>query len=182
MKQLRLWPQSLVGQIIILVAIALFVAQAINFGLLLRERNRVELTSQTAPLVYRVINALDTRPDRVPDRDHPRANQDRDRRNIDFLASRPTLSGKPRPDVAARAGAMFEDIGLTVRTIEAAEDSRIMPLRRWEQIRSRATGEAPRDHRVGRLTLAVEYEPGKWLTTEARIGSRPPRARALLPL
>jgi signal transduction histidine kinase len=174
-KQLRLWPQSLVGQIIILVAIALFVAQAINFGLLLRERNRVELTSQTAPLVYRVINALDTRPDRAPDRDHPRANQDRDRRNIDFLASRPTLSGKPRPDVAARAGAMFDDIGLTVRTIEAAEDSRIMPLRRWEQIRSRATGEAPRDHRVGRLTLAVEYEPGKWLTTEARIGSRPPR-------
>ncbi len=104
MKQLRLWPQSLVGQIIILVAIALFVAQAINFGLLLRERNRVELTSQTAPLVYRVINALDTRPDRAPDRDHPRANQDRDRRNIDFFASRPTLSGKPRPDVAGPRG------------------------------------------------------------------------------
>ena len=117
MKQLRLWPQSLVGQIIILVAIALFVAQAINFGLLLRERNRVELTSQTAPLVYRVINALDTRPDRAPDRDHPRANQDRDRRNIDFLASRPTLSGKPRPDVAARAGAMFDDIGLTAMAL-----------------------------------------------------------------
>ena len=68
MKQLRLWPQSLVGQIIILVAIALFVAQAINFGLLLRERNRVELTSQTAPVVYRVINALDIRPDRRPRR------------------------------------------------------------------------------------------------------------------
>ena len=83
-RRLRLWPQSLVGQIIILVAIALFVAQAINFGLLLRERNRVDLTAQTAPVVYRVINALDMRADRRPDRlDRPlnpdRREEDRER-------------------------------------------------------------------------------------------------------
>src|SRR3546814_14638139 len=30
-RRLRLWPQGVVGQIIILVALALFVAQAINF-------------------------------------------------------------------------------------------------------------------------------------------------------
>ena len=45
MRRLRLWPQSVVGQIIILVALALFVAQAINFTLLLRERQRIELTA-----------------------------------------------------------------------------------------------------------------------------------------
>ena len=61
MRRFRLWPQSLVGQIIVLVAIALFVAQAINFGLLLRERNRLTLTAQTAPGVYRIVDALDSR-------------------------------------------------------------------------------------------------------------------------
>jgi len=174
-KQLRLWPQSLVGQIIILVAIALFVAQAINFGLLLRERNRVELTSQTAPVVYRVINALDIRPDRRPRRGDRGQEEDRDRRNVEFSTTRPVLAGKPRPDVETRAVAMFEDIGLTVHSVIATEDSRIMPQRRWEQIRRRATGEQPGDRRLGRLSLAVEYEPGKWVTAMARIGSRPPR-------
>ena len=94
----RLWPQSLVGQVILLVALALFVAQAINFGLLLRERNRLTLTGQTAPLAYRVVTALDQR-DRAPDRVASR----RDRpewlrpRNVAFLSTPPTLGGKPRP-------------------------------------------------------------------------------------
>lgn len=183
MRRLRLWPQSLVGQIIILIAIALFVAQAINFGLLLRERNRVDLTSQTAPVVYRVINALDARADRRPDRpDRPlepalrEAGRERpDRRNVEFTTTRPVLEGRSRPDVQARAEAMFDDIGLTVHSVAAAEDSRVMPMRRWEQIRSRATGETMRDRRVGRLSLAVEYKPGRWVTTEARIGNRSPR-------
>lgn len=39
-RRLRLWSQSLVGQIILIVALALFVAQAINFTLLFRERDR----------------------------------------------------------------------------------------------------------------------------------------------
>ena len=34
----RLMPRSLTGQIALLVALALFVAQAINFALILRER------------------------------------------------------------------------------------------------------------------------------------------------
>ncbi|MCP1471548.1 signal transduction histidine kinase [Sphingobium sp. OAS761] len=172
----RLWPRSLVGQVILLVAIALFVAQAINFALLLRERNRLELTGQTAPAVYRVVNALDGRADRWPGRTDRRAERDTpDRRAVAFTTARPALGGKGRPDVEARAKAMFEDIGLTVHSVAAAEDSRIMPLRRWERIRSRATGDVPRDRRVGRLRLAVEYEPGKWVTTEARIGNRPAR-------
>jgi len=178
MKKWRLWPQSLVGQIILLVAIALFVAQAINFGLLLRERNQVELTGQTAPLVYRVINALDTRGDRwaaLPERQGNQGHDRGDRRNVEFSTTRPVLDGKVRPDVKARAEGMFDDIGLAVHSVVAAEDSRVMPLRRWERIRNRATGEGLRDRRVGRLRLAVEYEPGKWVTTEARIGNRPPR-------
>ena len=168
MKRLRLWPQSLVGQIIILVALALFVAQAINFALLLRERQRIELTSQTAPGVYRIVDALDNRPDRRGD--------DTDRRGrVRFLAAAPVLQGQPRPDVERRAKAMFDDIGLAVRSIHAVEQSQALPPRRWDNFRRRAAGGRPGNMRMARLAMAVEYEPGKWALTQARIGDRPPR-------
>ncbi|CCW17946.1 hypothetical protein EBBID32_22950 [Sphingobium indicum BiD32] len=163
--RLRLWPQSLVGQIIALVALALFVAQAINFALLYRERTRLELTGQTAPAVYRVVDALDNRPDRpIPPRMRAR-----------FVQGTPSLKGQARPDIEKRAMAMFDDIGLRILSVRVAQDDAVMPMRRWERIRIRANGDAPHDHRVARLTLAAEYEPGKWVVTQARTGDRPQR-------
>ncbi|MDO7835674.1 ATP-binding protein [Sphingobium sp. HBC34] len=171
MKWLRLWPQSLVGQIIALVAIALFVAQAINFGLLLRERQRLELTARTAPAVYRIVDALDNRTERRVER-----SRQRERMRPRFVIGTPSLSGQPRPDIERRATAMFQDIGLRILTVRVVENSEIMPIRRWERIRMRANGDRPHDHRVGLLTLAAEYEPGKWVVAQARSGvDRPPR-------
>lgn len=165
MKRLRVWPQSLVGQIILLVALALFVAQAINFALLYRERMRLELTAQTAPAVYRVVDALDNRPDR-PGPERMRAR---------FVQGAPALQGQPRPDIEQRATVMFDDIGLRILTVRAVQQDRVMPMRRWERLRIRADGERPRDHRVATLTLAAEYETGKWVVAQARTGNRTPR-------
>lgn len=53
----RLLPGSLAGQLALLVAVALFVAQAINFGLLLRERRNFRLEQVTGPVVTRLIDA-----------------------------------------------------------------------------------------------------------------------------
>jgi hypothetical protein len=36
----RIWPRSLAGQMALIIAVALFFAQAINFALLLQERNK----------------------------------------------------------------------------------------------------------------------------------------------
>ena len=177
----RFWPQSLVGQIIIIVAVGLFVAQAINFALLLRERNRVMLTGQTAPAVYRIVNALDTHSDRRRDDEadgSENSGQRRGRnewRTVRFSQARPALGGRPRPDIEKRAADMFADVGLPVLSVEAAEDHQLMPIRRWEVIRMRATGEPIADRRMARLTLAVEYAPGRWVTAQARSGDRPPR-------
>ncbi|MGE4321985.1 MAG: histidine kinase dimerization/phospho-acceptor domain-containing protein, partial [Sphingobium sp.] len=169
MRRVRLWPQSLVGQIIVLVAIALFVAQAINFALLLAERNRLQLTGATAPAVYRIVDALDVRSDRR------RGGHDGAPRRARFVDSRPLLTGAPRPDVEERAAAMFADIGLPVRTIAVTQDSQPLPPRRWDTARSRAGGDEPDRRRVSRLTMAVEYEPGRWVVTEARTVDRTPR-------
>ncbi|MET0248935.1 MAG: ATP-binding protein [Sphingobium sp.] len=169
MRRVRLWPQSLVGQIILLVALALFVAQAINFGLLLRERNRLALTGQTAPAVYRVADALDTNASRRPER------WGGERRRTRFVTGDPGLKGQARPDIEQRAALMFEDIGLRILTVRAVERREVVPIRRREMMRMRANGEPARDRRVGILTLAAEYERGKWVVAQARSGDRPPR-------
>lgn len=55
----RLVPSSLTGQIALLVALALFVAQAINFALILRERRSLRFEQVTAPAITRVVDAAE---------------------------------------------------------------------------------------------------------------------------
>ena len=52
-------PRSLTGQIALLVALALFVAQAINFALILRERRAARFEQLTAPAITRVVDAAE---------------------------------------------------------------------------------------------------------------------------
>ncbi|WP_183955468.1 ATP-binding protein [Sphingobium fontiphilum] len=157
-------PRTLVGQVILLVALALFVAQAINFALLLQERNRLQLTGQTAPAVYRIVDALDARGERE---DEPRRAR--------FVEGAPTLEGEERPDIARRATTMFSDIGLAIHSVRAVEHRRVLPLRRWEKIRMRATGTHENPRRGGSIMLAAEYEKGRWVIAEARLAGPPPR-------
>ena len=171
MRRFRLWPQSLVGQIIVLVAIALFVAQAINFGLLLRERNRLTLTAQTAPGVYRIVDALDSRGEPPARNRPPRAR---------FFDAAPTLTGERRPEVERRALAMFADVGLPMRSVRVVEEDQRPPLRRIDSIRMRAMGDMRGAARGGRLTMAAEYAPGQWVVTQTRAGNRAPRFGAWL--
>ena len=166
MKRLRLWPQSLVGQIIILVAIALFVAQAINFGLLLRERNRMTLTAQTAPGVYRIVDALDSRGE-PPARLRPGRAR--------FFRAPPIPMGEARPEIERRALAMFAEVGFPMRSVQVFEEDRPPPMRRTDSIRMRVMGDMRGEPRGGRLTMAAEYAPGKWVVTQTRAGNRAPR-------
>jgi signal transduction histidine kinase len=166
-RRIRLWPQSLVGQIIILVAIALFVAQAINFGLLLRERNRLTLTAQTAPGVYRIVDALDNRGEPPPAGRPPRAR---------FVDAPPVPKGDRRPEIERRALAMFADVGVPVLSVQVSvEQSQADPMRRWTRARMHAMDGLHGGPRGQRLTMAAQYQQGKWVVTQSRMGDRPPR-------
>ena len=55
----RFFPKSLTGQIALLVGMALFVAQAINFGLLLNERRGARFAQVIAPAVTRLADAAE---------------------------------------------------------------------------------------------------------------------------
>src|SRR3546814_1423768 len=54
----RLWPRSLVGQLVFAVAVTLFVAQAINFALLVRGQRQQFLAHGGGMAVARIIDEI----------------------------------------------------------------------------------------------------------------------------
>ncbi|GGJ52427.1 two-component sensor histidine kinase [Sphingopyxis bauzanensis] len=57
--KLRLWPRSLIGQLVLAVAVMLFVAQAVNFALLVRGQKQQTLAHGGGMAVARIIDAVD---------------------------------------------------------------------------------------------------------------------------
>lgn len=156
----RLYPRSLVGQLILLVSLALFVAQAVNFAFLLLERDRQLLIGATAPAVGRIVDGLDRRPG------GPRP-------RVTFGAAPPPASGERRVDIEQRARDMLNDTGVTALAIHAYADRDPSPPGRFERIRERHDPGRLRSQK--RLTLAVEYARGQWIWTQTHLfggGSR----------
>ena len=157
----RFWPKSLSGQIALLMAIALLIAQAINFALMLRERERLILTQVSAPTIARLIDAVE----------RDRAGQAVERRYHHLpawrgirLTERSVVSAdmRPRRDIVERASAAFEELAIPVLRIEAAEGdirrddrpNRLAQTRRAVIDQDRATApDARRDRAGGAPTL-----------------------------
>src|SRR3546814_10657119 len=97
----------------LLVAIALFVAQAINFGLLLHERQRFRFEQVTAPAITRMTDAIErarTRPDLTFDRGRVR-----------FEPHNPiTTAMQQLPDVEPADPHTLDEAGQTAPPVEAA--------------------------------------------------------------
>ncbi|MBR0551418.1 sensor histidine kinase [Stakelama marina] len=64
------WPRSLPGQLMLLVAILLFVAQAINFALLLNGRRQLRYAQYTVPAINRVVDSMESLRSGQPVVDH----------------------------------------------------------------------------------------------------------------
>ncbi len=56
---MRLWPSTLAGQLALLVALALFIAQGIHAALLIEEREERRLEAISAPSVARIVDVAD---------------------------------------------------------------------------------------------------------------------------
>ncbi len=56
---IRLWPRSLIGQLVLAVAAMLFVAQGINFAMLARGQKQQTLAHGGGMAVARIIDAID---------------------------------------------------------------------------------------------------------------------------
>ncbi len=154
----RLWPRSLPGQIALLVAIALFVAQAVNFALLLRERRAFRFAEVTLPAVTRLVDAAERRA--TP---RPPAAGERDRmRGVRLVTDRvPVPRGEHERDVEKAIRQGFGDAGIAVGRI----DARVRPIDEVEIRARRIAGRrAERLRRLGAiLDVAVEVPGRGWL-------------------
>ncbi|WP_242416681.1 sensor histidine kinase [Sphingomonas panni] len=158
----RLGPTSLPGQIALLVAVALFVAQALNFGLLLRERRAFRFAEITLPAVTRLIDAAERRI--APRPGQPNASP-RDRmRGVRLVTDRaPVMRGDAEGDVEDAIRSGFAEAGIRIGTVAA----HIRPIDEAE-VRARGiTGpRADRLRRMGAVLDASVELPGRgWLVS-----------------
>lgn len=156
MNRIRLWPRSFSGQMALLIAVALFVAQGINFTLLLAERRSSQIDAATGPAVARIADALEReaagRPIRV------------DGGRVQRATASPVLaSGEHRVDVERALVGALAEAGVKAGRVE----TEVRPIRPDDpRLRHLPPRRVERMMRVGgELIIAVE-EPGRgWLVT-----------------
>lgn len=143
----KLWPRSLAAQMAALIAVALFVAQAINFGLALRDRQAFRLAQATRPVATRIADALEREAQGgraiLPDRGRIRR-----------VVSNPIASkaASRRPEIATELRRQLSELGITAGRIDAG----LVP-----RVEGRRHGGRAHDQT---LVIAVE-QPGRgWLT------------------
>ena len=150
----------------LLIALALFVAQAINFGLILRDRIEFRLVQATRPVATRIADALD----REAHAGRPlSANRGRVRRVATDPI--PLSTYERRPEVAAELRRQLADQGLTVGRIDTGlrppTDNAADQIARGDRDDDgkRSLRRGDRDNSA--LMIAVE-QPGRgWLTINA---------------
>lgn len=136
---------SLAQQVMLIVATGLILAQALNFALLLRERQGFGLENAAAPAISRLIDAIEAAEQGLsPER------RGRPRARVRISTSSPVKAGSPRLEsiesiARARIG---EDTQTAVREIRAA----IIPGQRGSEV----------------LAVSVQIESGQWLTARSR--------------
>lgn len=153
---MRAWgPRSLTGQMALLIALALFVAQAINLSVLVRDRTAFRLAQATGPVATRIADALerDQRGERPIEADRGR---------VRLKTADPVRGPERHPEVVSELRRQLAVLGVAHGRIETMESLITASARR---LRSR--GGPDDDGPVTRLIIAVE-QPGRgWLTTLA---------------
>jgi len=150
----RIWPRSLAGQMALLIALALFVAQAINFALLVRERRQFTLSQVTGQLVARFADAADRGGE--PRRLSP------DRGRVRLVPTNPIPAGRPREaDVEAGLRPALAEAGVPVRRIATG----LAPIPPDSPMLRRAPAERARYLResADELSVAIQRPDGGWL-------------------
>ena len=152
----RLLPRSLAGQMALLIAIALFAAQALNFGIAIRDRAQYRLAQATRPAVTRIVDALER------ERSNGRALAP-DRGRVRRVAANPIAPAlERRSEVAEELCGQLTEAGIPFARIDTG-------------IRMTSPDENRDRRRPGSVIVIAIEQPGHgWLTVNAP-WSRPDR-------
>ncbi|TCP36764.1 HAMP domain-containing sensor histidine kinase [Sphingomonas sp. BK235] len=150
------WPRSLAGQMALLVALALFVAQAINLALLLRERSSFRVAQASRPAAFRLADAIDQEASGrriAPDRGRVR------------VAARSPITADmdPQPEMAREIRTQLDEFGVRMRRVEVAiapPGTYKVPLSRFERRMAARHGPEPLPESI---VIAAQQPGGRWL-------------------
>ncbi len=148
------FPRNLSGQLALLLAMALFAAQAINLGLVLRDRAEFRLAQATRPAAIRIADALDRAGERPLSADRGRV-----RRH----AENPIPTALERhPEVASELRRQLAELGVTTGRIDTGV--RLAQDRSPRRARMQGLNAA---RSADTLMIAIEQGDGSWITTNA---------------
>ena len=178
----RFLPKSLAGQMALLIGIALFLAQLVNFALLLNERQKLSLAQSETPAITRFVSAavdianggeVDRRDAvRRPSRRLARFSVDAEPLVLEGAERRETSEARLRQALAA-SGVAVREVRATLgpaRTVafEIADDGARVPPRQWRR----------RDIQL--LHLSAQLPSGEWLNARLITPRRDPILTARL--
>ncbi len=155
----RFLPQSLVGQIALVMAVALLVAQAINFGLILTERQRLSRIQVEGPAISRFLTTAQRLAELDPERRLERMETPRRRGRYLLSDTPPAVSGQRSERLQKRLQETAVENGLQFSAAGAWIDDTVARPRR---IVDQAQIEA-RERRLQTLVFALQYPDGQWL-------------------
>ena len=159
----RLWPRSLVGQLVFAVAVMLFVAQAINFALLVRGQKQQFLAHGGGMAVARIIDAVerDRRGDfRGRRGDDPRGHE-RAKQVISDTPIPVPADAKPMPDLAGYVSNLLHEADVRVEAVDAWA----LPARP----RARRANLPGRSGFPGRIVVVSAKIEGRYVAVRSRI-------------
>lgn len=161
----RLLPRSLIGQIALVMAVALLAAQAINFGVLFAERQRANHTQIEAPPMSRFVTLLQ-RLAATPAAGRAALLDERGRRGrfeIGAESAIPAEASDPR--IVARLRDQAEENGVALRDARGAvRDEVELPRRFRDRISPEEMAHAQeRMRHLQTLILSAQLADGSWV-------------------
>ena len=161
----RLLPKSLVGQMAVLIGIALLLAQLASFAFLLVQRQQFTRAQIDTPAITRVTSTAADVEQATPDF-RPLVLTDASRRGAHYEIARQsavTENLSRRHDTEERLRQSLEAAGIQPGEVRAAIDPR-PPERRPE----------PRRHAGQAMLLSVRLDNGQWLNARLIVPAPPP--------
>lgn len=169
----RVVPKSLIGQIALVMAIALLLAQAINFSLIFTERQRVSRAQIEGPAVARFVLSAQRIANGLPARarDGPFSGSPIERRRrvtIDDASSVPAARNDPWLVERLRADASSNGLALRDARAFAEEIAFRRPSMDHDAPSGRGSALRGRSEiRLQRLILSVQLADGRWVNGRA---------------
>lgn len=185
-RGLRLWPKSLVGQLLLVVALMLLLAQGINSFLLYRGAQNQNLVEASTAAVSRIAFGLDRQ---ARDRPARRGGEMRARRwgQLKYGTDSAVTDNMHRlPELEMRAGQAFANMGIGfseiratfLRTLTPGMTDHLMGAHRggWRNNpinRSMGGRPAPTETR-GFVIISAQQPDGRWVSIASVVRERSP--------